>query len=335
MVMRKIYALLFISFMALGAKAQNDTLLWENFEDTLAGFDHIVVGIFGDQIDNQTQWLNVDWDGINDANDRPNEWFISLGYADVDSNNVVMGSSSWLAGEVDGSDNWLVTPRIWIADNQATLHWKSAPFQLPRYMDGYQVLVSTGGLEDFEFTDTLAVFAEFDGNNTIDIEDTTTYVFTDGIMHTSIEPDTADPTRNAGILQQWTRSLAAYEGQSIYIAFRHRSDDDNLISVDDILVLGTGSVGTEEIDGGTAGVTVFPNPATDKIQLGYTLNNTSIVEIEIHNQEGKLVERVYKGASIKGAYQINHNVGNYAAGNYFITVRAGEKIATQKFVIVK
>lgn len=332
--MKKIYVLLFITLLGSGVKAQNDTLLWENFNDTLAGFDHIVVGIFGDQVEDQ-QWLNVDWDGVNDANDRPQEWFLSLGFADQDSTNVVMASSSWLQGTVDGSDNWLVTPKIWIGDNQATLHWKSAPFQTPRYLDGYQVLVSTNGLWDYEFTDTLAVFAEFDGNNTTDIEDTTTYVFTDGIMHSSIEPDTADPTRNAGILQQWTRSLAAYEGQSIYIAFRHRSDDDNLLSVDDILVLGTGSVGTEELSSNEASISIFPNPASEKIQFNYYINNTAPVELEIISEDGKLVERVFRGASIKGNYQFTHDVSSYAAGNYFISLKAGNNITTQKFVVVK
>lgn len=333
--MRKLYIFLFISLMGASAQAQNDTLLWEDFSDTLiGGLDHIVVGYFGDQIADD-QWLNVDWDGLNDANSRPNEWALSFGFAAQDSTNTVYASSSWLQGDVDGSDNWLVTPRLFIGDDQAVLHWKSAPYQLPRYMDGYQVLVSTTGLDDYLFTDTLAVFAEFDGNNTTDIDDTNTYVFTEGIMHTALEYDSADVTRHAGVLQQWSQSLAAYEGQHIYIAFRHRSDDDNLLSVDDILVTGTDLVGTEEIAQDGAGISIFPNPATEQVQFNYYVNRTSPVVIEIIDQTGKLIEKSSRGTHLKGNYHFTRDVSTYTAGNYFINLKVGDAVSTQKFVVVK
>jgi hypothetical protein len=326
-------AVLFLAFSSVSA--QNDTLLWEDFESET--IDYILNDYPNGTPNLFPEYLNFDIDGIPDGSgsDRPDEWFLSFGFADVDSTNTVLASNSWLQGEADGAENWLILPRIYIQDDQATLYWKSAPFQIPRYLDGYQVLVSTASNIETDFTDTLAVFAEFDGNLTADFEDTATYVFTEGIMHTEIELDPADFTRNGGVLQQWSASLADYQGQEIFIAFRHRSDDDNLISIDDLLVLGTGSVGVLELQH-LSDLSVYPNPCvrSSPINLAYSLNSVSTVSYSVSSLEGREIFNINGHTQLPGSYRTELNLDQLSQGVYVLTVSVNEEKVSRQFVLI-
>lgn len=332
--MRHIYLFIIIAFISKNGIAQNDTLLWEDFEaETI---DYILNDYPTGDPNLSPNYLNFDLDGVEDGSDsdRPGEWFLSFGFADVDSTNTVLASNSWLQGEVDGAENWLVLPRLDIVNDQAVLQWKSAPFQLPRYMDGYQVLVSTETNIETDFADTLAVFAEFDGNLTTDYEDTTTYVFTYGTMHTELEYDPADITRHGGVLQQWQVSLASYSGQQIFIAFRHRSDDDNLISIDDLLVLGDASLSVSETES-FSDVTIYPNPVSigDFLTLDYMIESVSAVEVQVHSVDGKLVCVKNGHTQVPGPHKMRINVEGMVPGRYVVSLLINGEPFSKRFVV--
>ncbi|MBP9151297.1 MAG: T9SS type A sorting domain-containing protein, partial [Flavobacteriales bacterium] len=259
----------------------------------------------------------------------------AFGFADVDSSNTVLASNSWLQGVGDVVENWLISPRLHIQDNLANLYWKSAPYQLPRYLDGYKVLVSTTDNLETSFTDTLAVFAEFNGALTTDIEDTATYVFTQGIMHTNLEYDSADVTRHGGVLQQWQASLADYQGQNIFIAFLHQSNDDNLISIDDILVLGTGSVGIEERYDAFS-FNMYPNPVSgnEKIILEYELTERSSVSYSILGIDGKMLLEEKGHTQMAGSHRSQIDVSSLASGTYLVRLRINDRIHSGRITLL-
>jgi len=330
-------SLLAALFLIQFAFAQNDTLLWEDFEaETI---DYIQNDYPDGNPNLYPTWLNFDVDGGGDGSgstiERADEWFLSFGFADVDTANTVLASNSWLQGSVDGAENWLISPRVHIQDNLANLYWKSAPFQLPRYIDGYQVLVSNTDNLETSFTDTLAVFAEFDGNLTTDIEDTLTYVFTDGIMHTDIQVDTVDRTRHTGVLQQWEASLTAYQGQDIFIAFRHKSDDDNLLSIDDILVLGTGSVGITEATNEFS-FSTYPNPvgSNNNVTLDYELKTRANVSYSILSIDGKVLQEESGHVQLAGSHRSTLDVSSLSAGTYLIQLNVGRAVQTERLIIL-
>ena len=325
-------------FVTTAVFGQSDTLLWEDFEaETI---DYIEIDYPNGEPNLHPIWLNFDVDGIGDGSgaspERADEWFLAFGFADVDSTNTVLASNSWLQGEANGAENWLITPRVHIQDDQATLYWKSAPFQLPRYMDGYQVLVSTSDNLETSFTDTIAVFSEFDGNLTTDNDDTATYVFTPGIIHTEIEYDSADVTRHGGVLQQWERSLAAYENQSIFIAFRHRSDDDNLISIDDVLILGNGTVGIDEPES-PASFAVYPNPARagESVTVEYNLPQMAKVGFTITSIDGRLMHEHSGHVQLAGQHKTEIDITNLNSGSYLIHLNVGNTAITEQLIIVE
>lgn len=312
--------------------AQQDTLLFENFEAEDLSYIEIT---FPTGTSNESPtWINFDVDGIADGSgaDRPAEWFLTFGFADQDSTNTVLASNSWLQGFVDGAENWLISPRIYLGNSSATLRWKSAPFQLPRYMDGYRVMVSTTDNLESSFTE-LELFAQFDGTNTPDIDDVNTYVFTAGTMHTEMEPAVDDPTRNRGVLQQWEASLDQFAGQAIHIAFVHGSDDDNLLSIDDILVLGTDGTSIADQTNPISGLNAFPTPATDVVNVAYNLDRTDRVSFVLTDLNGKTVFERQPTLQMAGQQGFGIDVSHLANGTYLLQLRGSKTNSTVEVVV--
>jgi hypothetical protein len=314
-----------LSCAVFSAKGQNDTLLYENFDvDPTANYVLFNSG-------NDTVWVNFDADALPDGNGRPQEWFYSPGgFATVDSVDACLFSSSWLANFLPGNRNWLITPPIEIVDANASLSWNAAPRQTPRYVDGYSVLVSTSDNFEASFTDTLFQAAQYltgTGN------DWSMYTFSPGFVHgldgTYIEYD-GDSGAFVGVLQPFSASLAQYSGQTIYIAFLHDADDDNLISIDDILITGT-LLGVKENEL-TSGLNVYPNPASEKIELSYTLASSSPVTADIYDAKGSKVMSVNRGIQIAGAQKLAIDVRGLAAGTYSVKINAAGTSATSRFV---
>jgi hypothetical protein len=318
-----------------------DTLLFEAFNDA-------PVHIINDLPDgNDTTWINFDFDGHADGSpgSRPGQWYWSVAFSDSDfylpngvDTNGVFASNSWLA-VLQRNDNWLITPPIWIADANAVLSWKSAPYQTPRYLDGYVVLASTTSNFEDQFTDTLFVAAE----NTIiptSFPDSTfaRFGFSNGFVHgedgTYIEYDT-DSTRFRGVLRPFSESLAQYSGQRIYIAFVHNSFDDNLISIDDILVMGTETDLSAKAKTPSIGFDVHPNPVSDRLNVNVILPSATPLMVEVRDITGKLIDSFAKGVFMTGEHQFSYDARTLANGTYFITLSTPNGNTSKKFIVNK
>lgn len=79
---------------------------------------------------------------------------------------------------------------------------------------------------------------------------------------------------------------------------------------------------------------VYPNPASDKANIDFTLTNSGNVSIDIYNIYGEHIANVYDSFINEGFNSININTSNLAAGVYFITLRnAGESVTKQINII--
>lgn len=337
--MKKISTLFAFILAVSFASAQSDTLLWMNFENADTAL--IVAGAPSGNDD--PNWINLDFDGLPDANARPQEWFLTLGYADADSSNIVLGSSSWLAGFLPGNKNYFISPQVHIGTSGTPmLSWKSAPRQTPLYVDGYAVVVSTTNNLETSFTDTIFRASQFlgataDSSGTSPIPQFNWYVFSGGWVHgfdgTGIQYDSgADSTRFIGELVTNSVDMSAYAGQSIHVAFLHNSDDDNLISIDDILLMGQDATSIEE-NAFNASIEMFPNPASEVLNISYELTSTSNVNIVIYDMQGRAVAVQHLGDQFPGAYTATQNVANFAAGSYSMTIEANGNTFTKNFVV--
>lgn len=314
--MNKLFTI-FLLALGLNATSQSDTLLFENFEAEV--IDYILaLPPNGDD----TDWLNFDADGIPDGSgqNRPGNWFLGTAFADADGDNTVLMSNSWTNNTTQSVENYLITPPLQIVDANATLSWKSAPRQTPRFLDGYCVVAQIGSNIETGFTDTLAKFAEFISGDSFNYDD---YEFSSGYVHGSdfqfIE-DSGDSARWIGVLRPESISLAQYAGQTIYIAFVHNSTDDNLISIDDILVTGTSPTNIKKVDR-QVGFDIFPNPAKQFANITLDLPVTTGVNIHVYSVDGKLIRTIQQGYRIKGTHQLQIDVADLAPGIYNIVVQ--------------
>src|SRR4051812_20608942 len=166
--MKKIY--LFIAsvlFVASHSNAQN-VLLNQDFNDL--GWDTTAIHFLGvdpSTLGNATDtaWYSYDGDGYTDGHSSGTwggAWLVSRPFAYADTStaggapNYAMVGDSWFAPAGIAS-NYLITPSVMLGAHD-TLFWKSASYQTPRYLDGYEVLISTSDNSDISFSTLPALF---------------------------------------------------------------------------------------------------------------------------------------------------------------------------------
>jgi len=333
--MKKIY-LVALSFAALsvsGLKAQ-DTLVYESF-NFQAFYDDIVTG-FPSGSTPDPLWYNYDGDGLSDGSGagRPGEWFAILPFSPVDTtNNVAIGANSWFSSPAL-SDNWLITPSFTLEAHD-TLFWRSAPLQTPRYLDGYEVLLSTTDNDVLSFTTNLFDAAEMTATGTDTVF--STFTFSSGFVHgqDGTYIDVADQAQmlHNGQLRPFSVPLDAYAGQTVFIAFHQNSFDDNMISIDDFMIRGTNlSIGIAE-NAAELGLNVFPNPSVDQAQINYNLSAETSVIISIYDVTGKLVASENKGTQAAGRHISAINTAAMAKGFYTVCVQTESGRSTAKLIV--
>jgi len=87
--------------------------------------------------------------------------------------------------------------------------------------------------------------------------------------------------------------------------------------------------------GKTVNLTVFPNPATNRLTLDFTLSATNNVHISITDITGKTVYTQSLGTRMIGNYKENIDCSALSEGLYFVTVNAGSQNQSAKVVIRK
>jgi hypothetical protein len=352
--MKKLYTLIVGLFVASVSFAQ-DTILFEDFE-LVRFYDTLLINDGNPPPANtvDANWYSYDQDAIPDASggSRPDGWFALSPISTVDEyetvygapgtpdTNTVIGSNSWNnngEGAAGANLNWLITPSITLRTHD-TLFWKSAPLQTPRYLDGYKVKISTTNNEDFSFTTTLFNAAECTALGTDTTFSTFTFSggtptpFIHGLDGTYIDIATGTNPLHNGQLRPFSLPLDAYAGQTVFIAFLHDSHDDNLISLDDVMVRGNPSVGINEnkLD---LGLNLFPNPATDNVQVNFELAAETTVTINVYDVTGKLVNTISKGNQAQGRHFANINTSELAKGFYTVSVQTATGLSTAKLIV--
>ena len=339
--MKKFISVLHILLCIEFLSAQNDTLLYMNFNEDPYPFISSDFYPPGSSFD--TAWYNIDLDQLTPigANDGiGTAWFWSQVFANSDTIEFIncMAARSWFE-EIGKAKNYLITPAIPIADSNAILSWRSAPFQTPRYLDGYKVLISNTTNDIEAFTDTVFIAAEM--TQLAPPSDTSgnfaAYQFSPGFIHGAdgqyLEP-TNSAMRKRGKLRPFSFSLANYANSFIFIAFYHDSDDDNLISIDEVLVTGTYDPNFGLTPTSLEGLKgkVFPNPAHAYIHL--ELNAVQSLEnvlIELLDVQGQVLfsEKI---RNLHGIYQKSIHTLHIPPGFYALRLSHTSGVSVFKFI---
>ena len=159
--------------------------------------------------------------------------------------------------ELKPSDDWLITPAIWVRGKEAKLSWDAQSVKAQQKLcASYEVLISTTGNTPADFNQP-AIF--------------------------SINEEQIGEWANHEI------DLSQYEGENIYIAFHNNSAQGDFIGIDNVIVSGHKGVCNMENTTGThifgsndlyinVAFTSYANDPITDITLYYSHNNEVVTE---------------------------------------------------------
>ena len=79
----------------------------------------------------------------------------------------------------------------------------------------------------------------------------------------------------------------------------------------------------------------YPNPFNPSTTIGYDLVNPTHVILELFNLRGQLVSKLVDEQQLSGSYLVDFNAGHLASGVYFYRLRAGDRVATRKMMLLR
>ncbi len=316
-----------------------DTLLVQTFEGDIDPTDTMLTEPTGDD----EQWVNHDQDNkkglcvFNGLTPKGWYWESDLGFSNPSmTENNAFTSCSYLDSGSPQNRNWLITSPVYIPDDTYWLCWRSLTYYGPDFMDGYHVLASTSTNLTAAFTDTLfsaAQTVESFQTGSLDLSD---YLFSNGYIHANGYTDTSyffkdvepNGTFYHGKMEPHSESLAAYAGQTIYLAFLHDSYDDFQLQVDDILV--TNTYVTANSPSKFLYFNVLPNPVQDFAFLNWESATPQEGRLSVVDQSGKIVFE--KQFNTRTAGQIHLDVQGFAQGTYYCKLETATGQATRLLV---
>ena len=267
--------------------AQPTQAFFEDFEDGLV--DDILF----------TNWNNIDWDGDGEF------WEIAdmLGYAPAHPmQSKVADSDSW-EGTPFNPDNWLITkdPIDLTTFTNVTLTYTVGTYQINGTFtdDKYSIYMASGG--------TVADFLQ--------VSPIDTRLVTDDC------PSTEEDGSLSGAIVEIDAS--AFDGQQVYLAFRHfDSQDINSVLLDDITVSGDSSLGVINPN--------FRNLSHFVDVNGYLniRNSIAIDKVQITSTNGSVLIN-----KITDEEQLQIDLSIMSKGVYLVTVFVNN--STQTFKIIR
>lgn len=227
---------------------------------------------------------------------------------DVDTA-LFLGATSWF--DTPGqADNWFSWGPITVPASGASLTW--AIKCNPGYRDGYEVLTSGAGM-----------------NNYTDFTDAAIYTRTDEYPSTTEATDT--------IWQYVTVNIPnTFNGLPVYVGFHHNATDMDVIWLDEISVIEANTIGVIENSNYQFAVSQNqPNPANTSTVIKYEIPETANVTVDIYDITGRIVFSANEGLQSAGKHLIAVNTNNFTNGNYFYTLTAGNNKMTKRMSVVK
>jgi uncharacterized protein (DUF1501 family) len=79
----------------------------------------------------------------------------------------------------------------------------------------------------------------------------------------------------------------------------------------------------------------YPNPAKDKTSLSFTLNNTNQVNVDLMDNQGKVVKAMVNGVYEPGEHKIDVELTGLPTGHYIYQFKTGSYKESKKLVIIK
>ena len=253
-------------------------------------------------------WTSLDQDG-----DGHNWTLAAHPQQGVYSEPYATSSYSWYEVALR-PDNWLITPAVTLKSGEGStseVSWYVATQDPGFPAEQYSVLIST----------------------TTNVPSAFTRIFNETLNETNYE------------FRQRNVDLTSYNGQTIYIAFRHHDSYDSFhFMIDDVRIVSTEII-EEESDKPlpplkTALMGNYPNPFNPSTIIVFDKAIEGNVQIDIYNIRGQKVRNLVNEDFLPGSHIIewngtDENGRSVASGIYFYQMRTNEVSETKRMVLLK
>jgi hypothetical protein len=130
--------------------------------------------------------------------------------------------------------------------------------------------------------------------------------------------------------------LESYFVENFRFKFEFEGNGGNNFYLDDInLYEGSPSedlvIGLAE-EGEIGELSLYPNPASDELNIRFALNSAENTFIRIKDVSGRITGN-YEIKANEGANLVMLNTADLADGTYFVTIQAGSATSTLQFVV--
>lgn len=253
--------------------------------------------VFSEDFEEVTDLEAAGWTMYNDTNTPfgtyaatfPTAWRTVIWTAE--SGNTVASSTSWFT-TLSPADRWLITPSITLpADSQLSLEFFARSHDVSPYDDGFKLKISTTNTAKTSFTNILEVA------NAV----------------------------NAPISQlaaPYTVNLSAYAGQTIYLAWVNDYTNGNLLSIDDIAINATSSMGVNDVKN-NINLTLYPNPASDYFSIS---DANDVISVKVYDISGKVIKSKLELMNDR------FDISSLSKGTYIVSIETKTGIVNKKLI---
>ena len=171
-------------------------------------------------------------------------------------------------------------------------------------------------------------------NNTTTCAATASWVSSNGLSLYMPYDSGATQVANYGGFGMPTIVLLGGTNHRVMFSTQSFSTSDTLIMRDSILNLLYGPAGISKEQNFVSNVSVYPNPANEKVQLELNIIQSSYIKIEVVNLLGEVVANVYESKIGEGVLRKEIPTTALSNGTYFIRVNDGNKSQNHKFTVI-
>ena len=105
------------------------------------------------------------------------------------------------------------------------------------------------------------------------------------------------------------------------------------LSTTAVILKSTTSTGVDDAKSQTDEIKVYPNPATDKLDVSISSNVAEPTQVIIYDQSGRKMQSLEK--AYDGSTPITMNVSSLSGGFYLVSLKNSHCMSTRRFFVLK
>ncbi len=169
-------------------------------------------------------------------------------------------------------------------------------------------------------------------NNTTPCSYSSTWVSSNGLsLYTAMDSGASQVAYYGGFGMPTVVLLGGTDHKVLFSTLSF-STSDTTIMRDKILAL-FGATGINNVNPSFSNVKLYPNPATDQIQLELNLEKPANLKVEIVNIVGEVVANVYDHMAVGGIFKTEVNTAAFSKGVYMMRVNCDGLARSYKFTV--